>query len=83
MDRHDVGMVERAGGAGLILETIELLMVEHRSVRQYLESDSTPDGELLGFIDHAHAAATQLAENAEVAELLVLLGDRLAVKKTG
>ncbi len=69
VDRHDVGVVERGGGAGFVLEARKLPLVEHGGEGQHLERDAAAERELLGFVDHAHAAAADLAEDAEVAEL--------------
>ena len=69
VDGDDVRVVERGGGAGFVLEAGELLLVEHRRERQHLQRDAAAERELLRFVDHAHAAAAELAEDAEVAEL--------------
>ena len=68
VDRDDVRVVERGGGAGFVLEAGELLLVEHRGERQHLQRDAAAERDLLGLVDDAHAAAAQLAEDAEVAE---------------
>ena len=61
-------MVERGGGAGFVFEAGQLLLVEHGGERQHLQGDAAAEGDLLGFVDDAHAAAADLAEDAEVAE---------------
>ena len=69
VDRDDVRVVERGGGAGFVLEAGELLLVEHRGEGQHFQGDAAAERDLLGFVDDAHAAAADLAEDAEVAEV--------------
>ena len=68
VDRDDVRVVERGGGAGFVLEAGQLLAVEHRGERQHLQRDAAAEGELLGFVDDAHAAAADFAQDAKVAQ---------------
>src|SRR5437764_689727 len=68
VDRDDVRMFERCGGAGFVLEALQLARVHGRGKRQHLESDATIEGDLLGFVNDAHAAAADFAQNAKVAE---------------
>jgi hypothetical protein len=65
---HDVRVVQRGGGAGLVFEPLQVTRIEHRGERQDLEGDAAAQRELLGLVDHAHAAAADLADQAEVAE---------------
>ena len=76
VDGDDVRVVERGGGAGFVLEAGQLLLVEHRGERQDLQRDAAAERELLGLVDDAHAAAAELAEDAEVAEHAGLLDAR-------
>ncbi len=69
-DRHDIGMMQLGGGFGLALESPHLLGVEQRAGREHLECDSPAQRFLLGLVDHAHAAATDLAEDPVVAQPL-------------
>src|SRR5207249_6698144 len=68
VDGNDVRMLQRGGGAGFVLEALQLARVHGSGERQYLESDATIEGDLLNFVNHAHAAAADFAQNAEVTE---------------
>jgi hypothetical protein len=67
-NRDDVGMVELCGGMSLVFEPLQLLRVHHGSEWQHLERDAAAERDLLGLVDDAHAAAADLADDAEVAE---------------
>ena len=62
------GWCEVRGGVGFVLEALQLPRVEHGGERQHLERDAAAERNLLGLVDDAHAAAADLAEDAEVAE---------------
>ena len=62
------GMVERGGGAGFVLEALQLLLVEHRGERQHLQRDAAAERDLLGLVDDAHAAAADLAQDSKIAQ---------------
>jgi hypothetical protein len=47
---------------------LELPLVEHGRKKQDFERDEPPQRQLLGFIDHAHAAAADFAGQAEGAQ---------------
>lgn len=68
IDRDDAGVMQSGGGAGLVLEAFELAAVEHAGQRQHFEGDAATERKLLGFVDDSHAAATDLAHDAKVAE---------------
>ena len=68
VDRDDIGMVERGSGPGFVFEAGQLLLVEHRGERQHLERHAAAERDLLGFVNHAHAAPAQLAEDAKIAQ---------------
>ena len=68
VDRHDVGVVQLAGGVGFVAEACQSARVEHRREGQHLQGDSPAERDLLGLVDDAHAAAADLADDAEVAE---------------
>ncbi|MCG3180811.1 MAG: hypothetical protein BIFFINMI_03174 [Phycisphaerae bacterium] len=72
VDLHDVGVVQPRRDAGLALEALELALVGQRQRGQHLERDAAAERLLLGFVDDAHAAAADLADDAEVAQLLEL-----------
>src|ERR1700722_286340 len=67
----DVGMVESGGGAGFTAETLEGLRVAGKLVGQEFESDEAAEFSVLGFVDHAHAAAAELFHDAVVGDGLV------------
>ena len=69
VDRHDVGVVQAGGGLGLELEPLELPGVERRGEGQDLQRHAAAERDLLGLVDDAHAAAADLAEDPEVAQL--------------
>src|SRR5207248_6225045 len=56
----------------LVLEALELLRVQRRRERQHFEGDAPAERQLLGLVNDAHAAAADLAADAEVAELAAL-----------
>ena len=64
VDRADVGMIESGGGLGLTSKSRQRLCISGHFVRQKLERDETVQSRVLGFIDHAHAAAAQFFQNA-------------------
>ena len=68
VDGDDVGVVELAGSAGLVLEALDELGIEEGGEGQDLEGDAPAERDLLGLVDHTHAAPAHLAEDAEVAE---------------
>jgi hypothetical protein len=70
VDGADVGVVQAGGGAGLVAEAIEGVLIEERGVRQELEGGLTVKASVLGAIYRAHAAAAQLRQNAVVADQL-------------
>ena len=55
-------------GLGLGLEPPELLRVHRRRERQDLQGHPAAQRDLLGLVDDPHAAAADLAEDAEVAQ---------------
>ena len=69
-DRHDVGVVQPRRRPGLALEPPHLLGVEQRAGREHLQRHAPAQRFLLGLVDHAHAAAADLAEDAVVAQPL-------------
>ena len=71
VNRADVGMVQRGGGARFTLETFQRLGIGGELFGQEFQSNMATEAEVLGFVHHAHAAATQLFKNA-------VMGDGLA-----
>jgi hypothetical protein len=68
-DGDNVRVMELGGGEGFVAEALKLARVEDRSERKDLERDAAAQRDLLGFVDDAHTAAADLAQDAEVAEL--------------
>ena len=66
VDGADIGMVEGGGGAGFATEALQSLRVLRDIVRQELEGDKAAERGVFGLVDHAHAAATQLFNDAIV-----------------
>ena len=67
----DAGMVQQGSGAGLALEALHGLAVAGEIVGEKLYGDVAAQAGVFGFVDHAHPAAAQFAQNA-------VMGDRLA-----
>ena len=62
----DVGMVQCGSSLGFALEAGEGLGVSGDVVGQKLEGNKAVQPGVFGFIDHTHAAATDLLDNAVV-----------------
>ena len=69
-DRHDVGVVQSRRGPRFPLEPLLLLRVRQHLLWQHLQRHMPPQGHLLGLVDDAHAAATDLPDDPVVAQLL-------------
>ena len=65
-DRHDVRVVQTGGRAGLAAETAELDRVEPAVWRQDLERDVPAERFLDRFVDNAHAAPAEYAQDPEI-----------------
>ena len=78
-DRHDVGVVQLGRGLRLALEPPHLLGVQQRAGREHLQRHPPAERFLLGLVDHPHAAAADLAEDAVVAQPLQPDAHRRAV----
>src|SRR6516162_2978348 len=59
-----MGMVQSGGGAGFTLKALQSLAVLGKMFRQKLQGDEAAELGVLGLINHTHAAATQLLEDA-------------------
>ena len=66
VDRANVGMVERRGGARLAAETLQRLRIAAQLFGQKLQRHTAAQLEVLGTIDHAHAAAADDVQHAIV-----------------
>ena len=73
-DRHDVGVVQPAAARASRRNRSQQLGVEPRVARQDLQRHVPAQRVLLGLVDHAHAAAADLAEDPVVAELPRIAG---------
>ena len=60
--------MQLAGRADFVAKAGQSPLVEHRGEGQHLQRDGPADGDLLGLVDDAHAAAAELADDAEVAQ---------------
>jgi hypothetical protein len=54
--RDDVRMIERGGGAGLLLEAEQSLVVARELAGEHFQSHAPPEPRVLGQIDISHAA---------------------------
>src|SRR5208337_3397478 len=71
----DVGVIQGGSGPRLPLETCERLRVVSDFVRQKLQGHEPVQSDVLGLVNHAHSATTQLLDDA-------VMGDGLADKGT-
>ena len=78
VDRHDVRVVQLRRRLGLVLEALQLPGVQRRRERQHLEGDAPAQRQLHRLVDDAHAAAADLADDAEIAERLRRAGASVA-----
>ena len=56
---------------GLAAEALQAAGVEQSMPGQHLDGHAPVQGDLLGLVDDAHAAAAQLPENLELTQMLV------------
>jgi hypothetical protein len=68
-DRHDVRVVQVGRGLGLVLEALQAPVVQSRRERQHFQRHLPLEGDLLRFVNDAHAAAAHFAQDAIIAEL--------------
>ena len=71
VDGADVGMVQGSGGFRFPLEALADVLVGNEMRGQELQGNGAIEGCVLGFVDDAHAAFTELLSNA-------VMGDGLA-----
>ena len=62
-------MFECGRGPGFVLEPHQLLLVEHGREREHFQGHAAAERNLFGLVHDAHAAATELAEDAEIAQV--------------
>jgi hypothetical protein len=68
IDRYDMLMVERGRRPRFVVEALQVTRVHRGGERQHLQRHPPAQRELLSFIDNAHAAAADFAEQAEIAQ---------------
>ena len=66
VNRADVGMIQSGRGTSFALESFQGLVVFRKFLRQEFQSDEATQLGVLGLIDHTHAAATELLQDAIV-----------------
>ena len=69
MDWHDVRVVQTCSGLGFVAEALQVPRIHGGGEWQHFQSDVAVERNLFGFVDDAHAAAADFADNAEVAEV--------------
>ena len=62
----DVGMIERRGGTGLAAEALQRLGIASYVIGQKFEGNKPAQARVLGLVDNAHAATTELLDDAVV-----------------
>ena len=70
MDGADAGMVEGRCGARFTLKSLKRLVVSGQGLGKELQRDHAPQPDVLGFVDHPHAAPTQPGEDPVVGNRL-------------
>ena len=63
-----LGWLQRCGGAGLVLESLQLLRVDQATNGSIFKATRRLERELLRFVHHPHAAATEFPHEAEIAQ---------------
>ena len=66
VDRADVWMIQRRCGARLALEALERLRIADEIVREEFQRGKPAEPRVFGLVDHTHAAAAQLLDDAIV-----------------
>ena len=57
--RKNIGMVQRRGSAGFLLESMETIDVSGKRGGQHLDGDVAPEPRIVGAVDLSHSAAAQ------------------------
>ena len=68
VDRADIGMVQRRGGAGFAAKAFERLGIASEVVRKEFEGDVAAEADVFGFINHAHSATAEFFQDAVMAD---------------
>ena len=66
VNRTDVGVIQSGGGLGFALKTAERLGIASDFVGKEFQSDEAVQAGVLSLVNHAHAAATELFDDAIV-----------------
>lgn len=66
IDRHDVGMIQSCGGAGLAVEAFSGGGAEPPRAGHHFKRDRTIEGNLSGVVHNAHAATAQFGNDFEI-----------------
>ena len=64
MDGANIGMVQGGSSLCLTVEAAQSLGVWREPVRKELQGNEAVEFDILGFIDHTHAAATELFDDS-------------------
>src|SRR6185295_1652249 len=59
----DVGMIQREGGAGLLLESAQSILIGCELSREQLEGDLAAEARVLREINHSHSAGAEFRRN--------------------
>jgi hypothetical protein len=81
---NDVRVIERGGGAGLVVEPVHVLGFERALGRQHLERDAAAERGVFGEEHLAHAAGPDLVQNAvrpEAEPLVLALQNEARLKR--
>ncbi len=69
VDRDNAGVVECGDGFGFVLKTAELILAGELGVADHLQGDLPVQSDLLGPVDHSHAAPPEEADQFVVADI--------------
>ena len=65
VDRDDVRMIQRRGGARFALEALEVRGVSEELLLEHLDGDRAAELEILRSVDRSHASRTQQGQDLE------------------
>jgi hypothetical protein len=67
----DVGMIQRGRGLGFAAEPFQRLAVLRKIFGEELQGNEATEARVLSFIDHTHAAATELLDDPVMGDGLI------------
>jgi hypothetical protein len=76
VNRADVGMFQCQGGSGLTLEAFHCMAITGQLIGQEFQGDLTAEPSVLGLVDDAHTAATELLDDAVMRDSLANHGEK-------